>query len=311
MSDADRQTVDVSESAARQVAEAARETEWGGRTFVRDLFLGDLRLEMIHPYPDPEDHIGRRARAWMKELRAFLEEEVDSDRIDREGQIPPEIVDRLRGMGAFGLKIPKEYGGLGFNQIEYSRIMEILGTVDGNLIALLSAHQSIGVPNPLIHFGTEEQKKKYLPRLARGAISAFALTEQDVGSDPARLSSSVERTEDGEAYILNGEKLWATNGTVAELFVVRREGLAGRPGGPALPLHGAQRHRERQGPVHGGTDTAGEPPVRRRPGPEAGAGHAQHRTSVGPGLGGGLGKSVSPDLPGVGGISCPVGTTGR
>ena len=220
MSDADRQTVDVSESEARQVAEAARETEWGGRTFVRDLFLGDLRLEMIHPYPDPEDHIGRRARAWMKELRAFLEEEVDSDRIDREGQIPPEIVDRLRGMGAFGLKIPKEYGGLGFNQIEYSRIMEILGTVDGNLIALLSAHQSIGVPNPLIHFGTEEQKKKYLPRLARGAISAFALTEQDVGSDPARLSSSVERTEDGEAYILNGEKLWATNGTVAELFVV-------------------------------------------------------------------------------------------
>jgi len=122
-------------------------------------------------------------------------------------------------MGAFGMKIPKEYGGLGFSQSEYAKVIELITSVDGNLIALLSAHQSIGVPQPLKLFGTEEQKKKYLPRLARGAVSAFALTESDVGSDPANLATTAERTPDGD-YVLNGEKLWTTNGTIAELFVV-------------------------------------------------------------------------------------------
>src|SRR2546425_8651751 len=98
--------------------------------------------------------------------------------------------------------------------------MQMVASVDGNISALLSAHQSIGVPQPLKLFGTPEQKRRYLPRLAAGAISAFALTEKDVGSDPARLSTTAERTPDGSAYILNGEKLWCTNGTVAELLVV-------------------------------------------------------------------------------------------
>ncbi|MFQ5690054.1 MAG: acyl-CoA dehydrogenase family protein [Gemmatimonadota bacterium] len=213
-------TAHVSEAEARRVAEAAREKDWEGQTFVRDLFLGDFRLDRIHPYPDPDEFIGERAREWIEKFRDFLCEEVDSDRIDREGKIPPEVIERLREMGAFGLKIPEEYGGLGFNQTEYSRIMEVLGTVDGNLVALLSAHQSIGVPQPLKLFGTEEQKRKYLPRIAKGAITAFALTESEVGSDPARLSTTATPTEDSEAYILNGEKLWATNGTLAELFVV-------------------------------------------------------------------------------------------
>ena len=209
----------VSEAEARRVAEGARETEWGDRAFVRDLFLGDFRLGLIHPYPDPNEHIGERARAFIEELRTFLRDEVDSEQIDRDRKIPARVVDRLRKMGAFGMKIPREYGGHGFNQTEYSKIMEIIGTVDGSLVALLSAHQSIGVPQPLKLFGTEAQKRKYLPRFAQGAISAFALTEDDVGSDPARLATSVERTEDGD-FILNGEKLWCTNGTVAEIIVV-------------------------------------------------------------------------------------------
>ena len=208
----------VSEAEARRVAEGAREEEWGDHTFVRDLFLGDFRLGLVHPYPDPDEHIGERAKAWTEELRTFLRSEVDSEQIDRDRKIPPHVVDRLREMGAFGLKIPQEYGGLGFNQTEYSKIMEVVGTIDGSLVALLSAHQSIGVPQPLKLFGTEEQKRKYLPRFAAGAISAFALTEDDVGSDPARLHTSVERTEDG--YILNGDKLWCTNGTLAEIIVV-------------------------------------------------------------------------------------------
>ncbi|MEJ2319854.1 MAG: acyl-CoA dehydrogenase family protein [Gemmatimonadales bacterium] len=208
----------ASEAEARRVAEGARETEWGDHTFVRDLFLGDFRLGLIHPYPDPDEHIGPAARAFIDELREFLRTEVDSEQIDRDRKIPPYVVDRLRRMGAFGLKIPPEYGGHGFNQTEYSRIMEVLGSADGSLVALLSAHQSIGVPQPLKLFGTDEQKRRYLPRFAEGAISAFALTEDDVGSDPARLSTTVERTEAG--YILNGEKLWCTNGTVADIIVV-------------------------------------------------------------------------------------------
>jgi alkylation response protein AidB-like acyl-CoA dehydrogenase len=118
------------------------------------------------------------------------------------------------------MKIPVEYGGLGFSQVEYSKAMELVGAVDGNLTALLSAHQSIGVPQPLKIFGTPEQKAKYLPRCAAGAISAFALTEEAVGSDPARLTTTAEPLPDGSGWVLNGRKLWCTNGTLAELLVV-------------------------------------------------------------------------------------------
>jgi len=210
----------VSEAEARKVAEAAREKDWTGRTFVRNLFLGNFRLDAIDPYPDPEDFISGRAREWIDGLRVFLRDEVDSDAIDREGQIPPEVVRDLASRGAFGIKVPQEYGGLGFNQTEYATAMRVIGSVDGNILALLSAHQSIGLGQPLKLFGTEEQKKEYYPRLAKGEISAFALTESDVGSDPARLATTAELSEDGEYYVLNGEKLWITNGTVADLFVV-------------------------------------------------------------------------------------------
>lgn len=209
----------VSEEEARRVAEEARQKRWEKATFVRDLFLGKLRLDLIDPYPDPEELIGDRCRAFLEELRAFLRT-VDSEKIDRDRKIPPRVIDRLREMGAFGMKIPVEYGGLGFGQVEYNRAMAMLGSVDGSLVALLSAHQSIGVPQPLKMFGTEEQKRKYLPRLAAGAISAFALTETDVGSDPARLRTTARLSDDGTHYLLNGDKLWTTNGSVAELLVV-------------------------------------------------------------------------------------------
>jgi alkylation response protein AidB-like acyl-CoA dehydrogenase len=219
MSSADR-IHHVSEAEARRVAEAAREKEWGGVNFVRDLFLGRFDIRALYPYPDPESFISEESRKWIERFRVFLRDEVDSDRIDREGKIPPAVVERLKELGAFGMKVPKEYGGLGFSQTEFGRVMEVLGSADGNLVALISAHQSIGVPQPLKLFGTPEQKKKYLPRIAKGTITAFALTEDDVGSDPARLSTSATPTEDGKAFILNGEKLWITNGTIADLFVV-------------------------------------------------------------------------------------------
>jgi alkylation response protein AidB-like acyl-CoA dehydrogenase len=210
----------VTEREAREVAESARETEWRGESFVRELFEGRLRLDLIHPYPQPDPEEEERARPFLASLERLLRERVDGDEIDRTGQVPPDVVDALRAIGAFGIKIPREYGGLGLSQHSYTRAIRLVSSVDGSLTALLSAHQSIGVPQPLKLFGTDEQKKRYFPRLARGAVSAFALTETGVGSDPATLETRADPTEDGQTFILNGEKLWCTNGTVADLLVV-------------------------------------------------------------------------------------------
>jgi alkylation response protein AidB-like acyl-CoA dehydrogenase len=210
----------ATEQEAREVAEAAREKEWEAPSFVRLLFEGSFRLDLVHPFPERDPADVERARPFMERLERFLAERVDSDRIDREGKIPPDVIQGLRDIGAFGIKIPLEYGGLGLSQTGYTHAIGLVTSVDGNLTALLSAAQSIGVPQPLKLFGTPEQKQRYLPRLAAGAISAFALTEADVGSDPAAMSTSAVLSADGTHYVLNGEKLWCTNGTVAELMVV-------------------------------------------------------------------------------------------
>jgi hypothetical protein len=207
----------TSEQESRQVAEESREQEWTGRGFLRELFLGEFNLDLVHPFP------GHRAERpeftkFYNDLQEFLQTKVDSVEIDETGEYPEQVVDGLRQLGAFGMKIPTEYGGLGFSVSEYCQVMQLVGSCDGNITALLSAHQSIGVPQPLKLFGTPEQKKKYLPRCAAGAISAFALTEPNVGSDPASLSTTVE--PQGDFFVLNGEKLWCTNSTMAELLVV-------------------------------------------------------------------------------------------
>jgi alkylation response protein AidB-like acyl-CoA dehydrogenase len=204
---------------SRQVAESAREAEWQGAGFLRELFLGKLRLDLIDPYPLAESSRPEFEK-FYGEMERFLREKVDPVRIDETGEYPHDVIDGFRKLGAFGMKIPTEYGGLGLNQVEYAKVMQLLGSYDANITALLSAHQSIGVPQPLKLFGSEELKRKYLPRIAKGAITAFALTEVNVGSDPARLSTTAEPTPDGKHYVLNGSKLWCTNGTIAELLVV-------------------------------------------------------------------------------------------
>jgi alkylation response protein AidB-like acyl-CoA dehydrogenase len=210
---------EVSERESMKVAEASRQKEWERPSFMRELFLGRFRLELVHPFPLPGQW-RPEFKAFYDRFRAFLRDEVDSAEIDRTGEYPERVLDALRTMGAFGMKISTKYGGLGFTNVEYSRVMTLLGSCDGNLCALLSAHQSIGVPQPLKLFGTDELRKKYLPRCAAGEISAFALTEPEVGSDPARLATTAEKTADGSAYVVNGTKLWCTNGTLAKLLVV-------------------------------------------------------------------------------------------
>ena len=209
----------ASEAEARDVAEQARETEWTHPSFVRELFLGRFRAELIHPHPLEDPAEAERAKPFMDKLRAFLET-YDADETDRTGTIKEFDVQALREMGAMGIKIPKEYGGLGLSQMTYVKAMELVTSKCGSLVALISASQSIGVPQPLALFGTEEQKRKYFPRIAKGAITAFALTEVNAGSDPANMTTSATLSEDGRHWIINGEKLWCTNGTRAELFVV-------------------------------------------------------------------------------------------
>src|SRR5262245_10167322 len=210
----------ASESEARDVAESAREQAWEKPSFSKELFLGRLRMDLIDPFPEQPADQKAECDAFLAKLAKFLAEKVDADRIDREGEIPPDVVDGLRELGAFGITTPKEYGGLGLSKMSYNRAIEMVAAHCASTATLLSAHQSIGVPQPLKLFGTDEQKKKYLPRLARGAISAFALTEPNAGSDPANMTTRAELSADGKEWILNGEKLWCTNGTIAELLVV-------------------------------------------------------------------------------------------
>ena len=206
--------------AAFELTESSREGHWEYPTFAGALFMGDFPWQLVFPYPEKPSDRDERGRAFLMELEAFLREKADPDRIDRDGEIPDEVIEGLAAMGAFGIKIPREYGGLGLSQQVYTRAAVLLGSYCGNLSALLSAHQSIGVPQPLLLFGTEEQKKAFLPRVTAGEISAFALTEDGVGSDPARMETRAEPTEDGKHFIINGKKLWCTNGTRAGLLVV-------------------------------------------------------------------------------------------
>jgi alkylation response protein AidB-like acyl-CoA dehydrogenase len=216
----DTSKMSAGQRAALEMTEAARETASERGSFGSALFMGKLDLNRLFPFPQQSPEDRDQGDAFLKKLERFLREHVDADEIDRTGEIPQDVIDGLAQMGAFGIKISPSYGGLGLSQTNYCRAAMMLASYDGNLTALISAHQSIGVPQPLILFGTEEQKRKYLPRVAKGEISAFALTEHGVGSDPATMTTHAEPTPDGKSFILNGEKLWCTNGTKAGVIVV-------------------------------------------------------------------------------------------
>jgi alkylation response protein AidB-like acyl-CoA dehydrogenase len=212
--------VEISEREARQVAEDAREAEWKQPSFGKELFMGNFELDLIHPQPKLDSEAVEKGERFLTRLTNFLRDEVDPFEIEREAKVPESVIDGLKDMGALGMKVPEEYGGLGLSQVYYNRALQIAGVWHASLSTLLSAHQSIGVAQPLMLFGSEEQKQEWLPKVSRTHISAFLLTEPDVGSDPARMGATAEPNEDGSGYRLNGTKLWATNGAIADVVVV-------------------------------------------------------------------------------------------
>ncbi len=205
---------------AMEVAEEARQKEYLHPSFGAELFMGNFRPDMLYPFPeqDPEDK--KIGDAFIAKLSKYLEANLDPEEVDRTRTIPKNVIEEMARMGVFALKVPKEYDGLGFSQVNYNRVVMMVGSYCGSTGVLISAHQSIGVPQPLKMYGTEEQKRRFFPRFRKGAISAFALTEPDVGSDPAQMSCEAKLSEDGKFYIVNGTKLWCTNGSLAELIVV-------------------------------------------------------------------------------------------
>jgi alkylation response protein AidB-like acyl-CoA dehydrogenase len=206
--------------AALELAESSRDPLDDRGSFASNLFVGRYDFGRIYPWPEQSAEDRAAGKGFLHKLEDYLRDHVDADEIDRTGEIPQENFDVLAAIGAFGIKVPPEYGGLGLSQVNYGRAAELLGSWDSNVTALVSAHQSIGVAQPLLLFGTETQKRKYLPRVAAGEISAFALTESHAGSDPATMSLRADPTPDGSAFILNGEKLWCTNGLKAGVLVV-------------------------------------------------------------------------------------------
>lgn len=203
-----------------ELAEASREAEWYYPSFVREIFNGRLLWDLVFPFPEQSETEKAIGTAYLAKLKDFLTTHLDPDSVDKTCKIPDEVIKGLRDLGAFAMKIPQEYAGLGLSQVNYNRAIHLVASYCGSTAVLLSAHQSIGVPYPLSLFGTEEQKKKYLPRFRSGAISGFALTEPGAGSDPRTLKTSATPTEDGKYYLINGEKLWCSNGNIADILIV-------------------------------------------------------------------------------------------
>src|SRR5919112_301643 len=201
----------VSEKEARDVAESAREQEWKLPSFGKELFMGNFQLD-----PAAVD----KGEKFLADVKQFLVDKVDPRQLEREAKLSDEVLQGFKDLGALGMKVPEKYGGLGLSQVYYNRALMLVGSWHSSLSTLLSAHQSIGVAEPLMLFGSEEQKQEWLPKVAKDHVSAFLLTEPDVGSDPARLGSTATPTEDGSGYIINGRKLWATNGAIADVVVV-------------------------------------------------------------------------------------------
>ena len=200
------------------------------RSFMKSLFHGIIEENLVFPYPEMSPDEKENVSLLIENLHKFAAAEVDAAKIDREHHIPEALLEKMKELGLFGLTIPEAYDGFGFSSSGYARIIQEVGAIDASLAVTIGAHQSIGLKAILL-FGTEEQKKQYLPQLATGErVAAFALTEPGAGSDAASITTRAELSDDGQSYILNGSKIWITNGGFADVFTVFARTSAPDPG---------------------------------------------------------------------------------
>ncbi len=211
---------------AHQIAEQKRQAEdllFSGPEhlgFAKSLFFGHFKAGSLFPYPILPPTEKAIADDAVAKVREFCEQSVDSAAIDRAAEIPQSVVDGLARIGVLGMTGPKEYGGLGFSQQQYSKVLEVLGGHDSSVSVFVNAHGSIGI-RALVLFGTEEQKRTWLPGMCSGKkLGAFALTEEKAGSDAGNVQATATPTPDGSAYVLNGEKRYITNGGIADVLTV-------------------------------------------------------------------------------------------
>ena len=190
------------------------------QSFMKALFHGVIAEDMIFPYPEMPAEDRENTSMILDSVRRYFAAQVDSARIDREHEIPPAVLDGLKALGLYGLQIPTDHDGIGLSATAFARVMQEVGGLDASIAVTLGAHQSIGLKGILL-FGTPDQKRRYLPRLATGELTAaFALTEPSAGSDAAAIKTRAELSSDGKRYVLNGSKIWITNGGFADVFTV-------------------------------------------------------------------------------------------
>ncbi|MGZ4966820.1 MAG: acyl-CoA dehydrogenase family protein, partial [Chthoniobacterales bacterium] len=203
--------------------------------FAKGLFLGRFVSDWVSPYPRVPAAQQKELDAALVEVRQFLDQNLDPEEIDRTADIPQSLIDGLARIGVLGMTAPKEYGGRGFTQMAYCKVLEEIGARDAAVSVFTNAHHSIGI-RALLLFGTPEQKQRWLPPLVSGKqLGAFALTEQEAGSDAANVQTTATPTEDGSHYILNGEKRYITNAAIAQcLTVMARTPVPGKPGKDAI-----------------------------------------------------------------------------
>jgi acyl-CoA dehydrogenase family member 9 len=193
---------------------------------MKALFAGEVLEEAFFPFPEPTSDEKETVAAFVGAFREFARDRIDSARIDREKTIPPEVIRGLADLGVFGITIPEDYGGYSFSSSAYCRVMEEVGRTDASLGILIGGHQSIGL-KAVILYGSEEQKKKWLPPLASGEwIAAFALTEPEAGSDAASIRTTARYDPSRDEFVLDGSKHWISNGGIGHFFTVFAKDVA-------------------------------------------------------------------------------------
>ena len=187
--------------------------------FVKNLFWGRFRADAVLPYPEVPGDEKTRCDRLLEKLDDYLRNEHPTIAIDQRQEIPPWVIGRLTELGVLRMIIPREYGGGGFSVTSYNRALERIGQTCGSTAVLVSAHLSIGCA-ALMLFGSEEQRRRWLPQIANGMVSAFCLSEPNVGCDAGGQETRCEKTDDGEYFLLNGEKKWATSAALSGFFTV-------------------------------------------------------------------------------------------